>query len=426
MPNTMIKVDNISKRYRVGATEKSYKTLRETIMDGVSAPVRNLGRLRSLTKFKDGDEENIFWALKDISFDVSDGEVLGIIGNNGAGKTTLLKILSRITDPTGGSAEIHGKISSLLEVGTGFHPELTGRENVFLNGAVLGMRKREIENKFDDIVSFSEIDKYLDTPLKRYSTGMRVRLAFAVAANLDPEIMLIDEVLAVGDIAFQKKCLGKMEDVANSGRTILFVSHNMGAIRSLCHNTLWLNKGQIVKKGPTDEVVKEYEENQLKGFEESAFSVVERKPEEIRDKVFYFSRIEMLNESGHHTNLFQYNEKLILTVELAGEPLKDKYGISCYIRNYWGQLIAIVSSGAYQGIYFDSDKRKIKIEIGPLFLTSGQYNIGIRSYYAEGTAALRTDDWENACSFTLESQPFRPGLDIEGVCIVQQSFLEID
>jgi lipopolysaccharide transport system ATP-binding protein len=185
--------------------------------------------------------------MNGVSFEVNEGDVLGIIGRNGAGKTTLLKILSRITEPTSGFAELHGRVSSLLEVGTGFHPELTGRENIFLNGAILGMRKREIENKFDAIVDFTEIEKFIDTPVKRYSSGMYVRLAFAVAAHLEPEILLVDEVLAVGDIAFQKKCLGKMGEVAKGGRTVLFVSHNMGAVRNLCQSAIWLDNGQIVR-----------------------------------------------------------------------------------------------------------------------------------------------------------------------------------
>jgi lipopolysaccharide transport system ATP-binding protein len=258
MAGPIIKVDNLSKRYRIGAREKGYKTFRETIMEGISAPVRNLGRLRSLTSFKEGDEANVIWVLKDISFEVEEGEVLGIIGRNGAGKTTLFKILSRITEPTSGTAELYGRVSSLLEVGTGFHPELTGRENIFLNGAILGMRKQEIERKFDEIVAFSEIGQHIDTPVKRYSSGMYVRLAFAVAAHLEPEILLVDEVLAVGDVGFQKKCLGKMGDIAKGGRTVLFVSHNMSAIKRLCHRTILLDRGNILADGTTEVVVKRY------------------------------------------------------------------------------------------------------------------------------------------------------------------------
>ncbi len=258
MSDSIITVRNLSKKYRIGAATKGYKTIRETIMEGITAPVKNLGRLRRMTSFKDEEEADVIWALKDVSFTVKKGEVLGIIGKNGAGKSTLLKILSRITEPTSGSVEIGGRISSLLEVGTGFHPELTGRENIFLNGAILGMRKNEIERKFAEIAAFSEIEKFLDTPVKRYSSGMYVRLAFAVAAHLEPEILLVDEVLAVGDIAFQKKCLGRIGDIGKGGRTVLVVSHNMPVIVNLCQRAILLDEGEIALEGNAKEVVQHY------------------------------------------------------------------------------------------------------------------------------------------------------------------------
>lgn len=262
MPNPIIKINDLSKRYRIGAKEQGYKTFREAIVDGFTAPVRNLAKLQKLTKFKNNpslnDEDDIIWALKDVSFEVNEGEVLGIIGRNGAGKSTLLKILSRITEPTSGSIEIHGRVSSLLEVGTGFHPELTGRENIFLNGAVLGMRKSEIEKKFDEIVRFSEIEKFIDTPVKRYSSGMYVRLAFAVAAHLEPEILVVDEVLAVGDAEFQKKCFDRIGDIGRERRTVLIVSHNMASIMNLCQRAILLNAGKVVADGRASEVVQQY------------------------------------------------------------------------------------------------------------------------------------------------------------------------
>src|SRR6266446_4563540 len=217
-----------------------------------------------LSVFRRAKEET-FWALKDVSLEVKEGEVLGLIGRNGAGKTTLLKILSRITRPTSGWAEIHGRVGSLLEVGTGFHPELTGRENTFLSGAILGMGKAEIERKFDEIVAFAELEKFIDTPVKHYSSGMYIRLAFAVAAHLEPEILLVDEVLAVGDINFQKKCLGKMGDVARAGRTVVLVSHNINQIRRLCHRVVWIDDGSVRQNGPTHEVVSAYESAMLSG-----------------------------------------------------------------------------------------------------------------------------------------------------------------
>lgn len=248
--NSIISVENLSKQYRIGA-RAPYKTLRESIMNAFASPARMLRR--------NGSEENTIWALKDVSFEVQEGEVLGIIGRNGAGKTTLLKILSRVTEPTEGEVRLRGSIASLLEVGTGFHPELTGRENIYLNGAILGMSRQEIKSKFDEIVAFAEIEKFLDTPVKRYSSGMYVRLAFAVAAHLEPEILVVDEVLAVGDAQFQKKCLGKMGEVAKQGRTVLFVSHNMGAIEQLCSSAILLKNGKIAKNC-TDvvSVIKEY------------------------------------------------------------------------------------------------------------------------------------------------------------------------
>lgn len=247
----IITVEGVSKRYTIGRKE-SYGSLRDEVMDALSSPFRRIfgGAERS--------PDPSVWALKDVSFDVFEGDVLGIIGRNGAGKSTLLKILSRITEPTEGRIEMRGRIASLLEVGTGFHPELTGRENIFMNGALLGMSSREIKAKFDEIVAFSEIEKFLDTPVKRYSSGMYVRLAFAVAAHLEPEILIIDEVLAVGDTAFQKKCLGKMGEVAKGGRTVLFVSHNMTAVKSLCNKCIWMEQGTVKDNGETSRVIDSY------------------------------------------------------------------------------------------------------------------------------------------------------------------------
>ncbi|MCA9422956.1 MAG: ABC transporter ATP-binding protein, partial [Nitrospira sp.] len=246
-----IKVENISKCYRIGLKENMHDSLGASILHFLKNPLHNYRKYRSLYQFDDlrpdqGDNRpDVIWALRDVSFELKKGEVVGIIGINGAGKSTLLKILSKITVPTSGSVTIRGRISSLLEVGTGFHPELTGRENVYLNGTILGMRKKEIERKFDEIVDFSGVEKFIDTPVKRYSSGMKVRLAFAVAAHLEPEILVIDEVLAVGDARFQKKCLDKMKDVGQQGRTVLFVSHILPAVTRLCRRTILLNGGRV-------------------------------------------------------------------------------------------------------------------------------------------------------------------------------------
>jgi lipopolysaccharide transport system ATP-binding protein len=259
MSDVAIRVEGLSKQYHIGGKQERYKTLRDSLADAFAAPFRRAGKLLRGQAAGAAELDETIWALKDVSFEVKRGEVIGIIGRNGAGKTTLLKILSRITEPTEGHAEVHGRVGSLLEVGTGFHPELTGRENIFLNGAILGMKRQEIERKFDEIVAFAEMEKFIDTPVKHYSSGMYVRLAFAVAAHLEPEILLVDEVLSVGDIAFRKKSMGKMSNVAEEGgRTILFVSHDMASISALCHRSIYLTQGRIEAIGLTNEIVRQY------------------------------------------------------------------------------------------------------------------------------------------------------------------------
>ncbi|MEM1207089.1 MAG: ABC transporter ATP-binding protein [Acidobacteriota bacterium] len=259
MTGVAIRAEGLGKRYRIGLIEQRPDTLLGTAMSWLASPLENYRRLRRLSRFDAGeDAPDIIWALRDVSFDVSHGEVLGLIGRNGAGKSTLLKVLSRITEPSAGRAVIQGRVASLLEVGTGFHPELTGRENVYLNATVLGMSKAEVDRKFDEIVAFAEVATFIDTPVKRYSSGMTVRLAFAVAAHLEPEILLVDEVLAVGDAAFQRKCLGKMQDIAGEGRTVLFVSHNLGSVRQLCDRCLLLEGGRVEADGDPSAVIDEY------------------------------------------------------------------------------------------------------------------------------------------------------------------------
>lgn len=322
MNDTIITVDNLSKRYRLGQIGAT--TLRESVdrwwgrLRGrpPMAAIHNLDPKRH-TPVASHSSANEFWALRDVSFEVKRGEVLGIIGRNGAGKSTLLKILSRITEPTSGKAILRGRVASLLEVGTGFHPELSGRENVFLNGVILGMRRAEISSKFDEIVAFSELDKFIDTPVKRYSSGMYVRLAFAVAAHLDPEILLVDEVLAVGDVAFQKKCLGKMGEVIQQGRTVLFVSHNMAAINELCARCIVLNSGKNEFIGDTAHAINQYYEDTLQ-FPVSVETENVIRPDFISEKtVLRFVRLELLS-----------SEKKASVKE--GEPLK----LRCYFEVY--------------------------------------------------------------------------------------------
>ncbi|MDQ3071788.1 MAG: ABC transporter ATP-binding protein [Bacteroidota bacterium] len=309
MSNIAIDVQHLTKIYRLGVQDAKPETLLQAITHTVSSPFRNFRRLKQLSGIneKNGGKD-VFFALKDVSFQVNHGEVLGVIGRNGAGKSTLLKVLSRITDPTSGKALVYGRVASLLEVGTGFHPELTGRENVFLNGTILGMRKQEIGTKYDEIVEFSGVEQFMDTPVKRYSSGMRVRLAFAVAAFLEPEILLIDEVLAVGDTEFQKKCLGKMNDVAREGRTVLFVSHNMSAISGLCTKILYLENGQKKFLGSVEQGIAHYLNRGAAGH---GMVDIENKIERVGPS--QFSRlisVEMQNAEGETTSSFKTGDTL--------------------------------------------------------------------------------------------------------------------
>lgn len=270
-----IQAEGLGKRYRIGSREARPDTLTGASLSWLRSPLDNLRRLRRLTRFDEADGDDVLWALRDVSFAIEEGDVWGVIGHNGAGKSTLLKILSRITEPSAGWVKAHGRVASLLEVGTGFHPELTGRENVYLNGTILGMSKAEVDRSFDEIVAFAEVDRFIDTPVKHYSSGMSVRLAFAIAAHLRAEILLVDEVLAVGDVAFQRKCLGKMEAVAGQGRTVILVSHDMASIRRLCRWGMMLDDGRTVAEGPIEEVVDQYLEQVLGGAGDAAGAATE-------------------------------------------------------------------------------------------------------------------------------------------------------
>ena len=310
MGNPIIKVRNVSKKYRI-THQESYLTLRDSIVNCFKRP------FDILKKKKAGSSKEDFWALKDVSFDVNPGEVVGVIGRNGAGKTTLLKILSRITYPAEGEIRLRGRIVSLLEVGTGFHPELTGRENIYFNGSMLGMKKREIDKNFDAIVDFSGVEKFIDTPVKRFSSGMQVRLAFSVAAYLEPEILLIDEVLAVGDAEFQKKCLGKMKDVALCGRTVLFVSHNMSAVNKLCSRTLMLENGRLIADGNTSSVVSKYlGQNLTTGAVISSEELAKKMEGVIRrnNPTIRLKEVALFNEQDLPCSIFNSDEPIKICV----------------------------------------------------------------------------------------------------------------
>jgi lipopolysaccharide transport system ATP-binding protein len=384
MSNIAIRVENLGKQFQIGAlqerTKFQYRTLRDTVTDAITWPVRRARAALSGTHHFDGGVETI-WALKNVSFEVRRGEVLGVIGRNGAGKSTLLKILSRVTEPSEGFAEIHGRVGALLEVGTGFHPELTGRENISLNGAILGMKRTEIDRKFDEIVDFSGVEKFIDTPVKRYSSGMYLRLAFSVAAHLEPEILVVDEVLAVGDAEFQRKCLGKMSAVAEAGRTVLFVSHNMSAILRLTQETIVLNQGELSLRAPTSEAVDHY---LTTGFDQTGERLWA--PSEVPTEAAPFSPVALRvhNPQGQVVNTVRSVEPL--TIEL-------EYQLDAPITGLRVGLYLMTTRGEYVLTSFDTDdpnkfeehsvrqagKYISRCVIPPDLLNEGRYVLGVNA-----------------------------------------------
>lgn len=379
MTDIAIRVENLSKKYHIGRRQEKYKTLRDTLADAFFAPFRKASKLLRGKATGAAELDETIWALKDVSFEVKQGEVVGIIGRNGAGKSTLLKILSRITEPTKGFAEIRGRVGSLLEVGTGFHHELTGRENIYLNGAILGMRKAEIDRKFDEIVAFAEVEKFIDTPVKHYSSGMYLRLAFAVAAHLEPEILLVDEVLAVGDIDFQKKCVNKMGRVAKEGRTVLFVSHNMLAITQLCTRTFWLENGQIKINGITKEVVASYLSYGIKGqmvwF--NTFSNINS------DLEVRFISARLLSSSNQPTGVVHFDEPF--KVEISYEIIKTicNLSIAYQLFDSYGNLVFESMDSdmpEWKDCLRDKGQYLSICEAPAFFLKPGRYYLSIVSF----------------------------------------------
>jgi len=324
MSNLAIRINDLSKQYRIGTQQPRYKTIRETLTNHIAAPLRKVRESLKGHYGKIKADERI-WALNNVSFEIRRGEVIGVIGRNGAGKTTLLKILSRITEPTEGRVEIHGSVGALLEVGTGFHPELTGRENIYLNGSIFGMKKREIDKKFDEIVTFAETERFLDTPIKRYSSGMRMRLAFAVAAHLEPEILLVDEVLAVGDVAFQKKCMGKMKDVAKEGRTVLFVSHNMSAINQLCNRCILLDDGKKIVDSTTQKAIETYLSHD--GEDSEIYFPIN---EGIAAQII---KATVLNSEGRATRQIHYQEEFEIVITIKVREKSSFYHTLMFVRD---------------------------------------------------------------------------------------------
>lgn len=416
MGESMIIAKDLSKLYHIGLRRNGYKTLREALTDGLTFPIRNFRRIQQLTRFwrieNSTDQETAedrgadvcrngtIWAVKNVSFEVKKGEVLGIIGRNGSGKSTLLKILSRITEPTAGEARIYGTSSSLLEVGTGFHPELTGRENIFLNGAILGMTKREIESKFDEIVSFAEMEKFVDTPVKRYSSGMHVRLAFSVAAFLESDILIVDEVLAVGDMAFQNKCLGKMDSVAKTGRTVLFVSHNLGTVERLCGRVILLSGGSIIAEGKPYEVIARYVDEQFPGTNHSN-SLVDHPGRETGKKIIL--REARIYNNGEESNIFRSGDSMKIEIVFKSDMpiIRMHFGVAIETASGQRMTALPLAAQAPELVPDAACEGKITCEIPRIHLAPGVYYLTflIRSLNSVDSSDL--DRINNAVRFNV-------------------------
>jgi lipopolysaccharide transport system ATP-binding protein len=358
---SVIRVHNLSKLYRIGARRHPHSTLKETLAGAFRSPLDRFRR-------KAADSSDRIWALKDVSFEVQPGEVVGVIGRNGAGKSTLLKILSRIVEPTGGRAEIYGRVGSLLEVGTGFHPELTGRENVYLNGAILGMKRREIDAKFDEIVAFAEVEKFLDTPVKRYSSGMYTRLAFAVAANLDPEILIVDEVLSVGDAMFQRKCLGKMEDVAKQGRTVLFVSHQMSAVAQMCSRAILLSGGVVARDGTTQQVVDHYL-REVSGGKGSVFTAADQPEKDI-----FIVKAQALDAAGVPKSHFTHTEPIVVAMTLKINRWVPGSAMGIFVQDHRGRKVFTSNNPEWATVGQGDEEVSVSVTLPAHLLVPAQYS----------------------------------------------------
>ncbi|GAA6212656.1 hypothetical protein NBRC116602_23970 [Hyphomicrobiales bacterium 4NK60-0047b] len=411
MSNTAITIENISKCYLVGHKSKQterYTALRDVLVQSMGSFYQKSKDMLHGRPLIIGDEIEEFWALKGVNLEINIGDRIGIVGRNGAGKSTLLKILSRITDPTKGKITMRGRVSSLLEVGTGFNSELTGRENIFLNGAILGMTKNDIKARFDEIVEFAQVEQFLDTPVKRYSSGMFVRLAFAVAAHLEPEILIVDEVLAVGDLNFRNKCLGKMKEIGQSGRTIIFVSHDMSTVRQLCDRAVIMGDGQVLDTGTTEEITRKYEKASL-GLTNNRLSTVLR---EQGPGGYHFSKVELRNaEDGKVSTEFQAGDTIEINLWGSSEkPPTDSYTVEFFLHNQRGDRISWGASNPIQNKFYGQEDTFYKCNIGPLHLTSGIYSL---SFSVRVWGLERWDTWEHAVEFSIfRCDLFKTGYDV--------------
>lgn len=398
---TAISVHNLGKQYKIGAAETKfrYNMLRDVIVDTVSAPIRLAKAM--IGKSDRRMNQNYVWALQDVSFDLEEGKVLGVVGRNGAGKSTLLKILSRVTEPTTGTVTVRGRVGSLLEVGTGFHPELTGRENIYMNGAILGMKRSEIDSKFDEIVDFSEVNQFIDTPVKRYSSGMYLRLAFAVAAHLEPEILVVDEVLAVGDAEFQKKCLGKMGDVAQQGRTVLFVSHNMSAILRLTQEAIVLNKGRMIMRGPTQEAVDYYLSS---GQSQAGERVWEADEIPAASQPFRPISLKVKERGGKVVDTIRSTESAIVEFEYQLSAPVTGLRVGLYVGTMRGEYVFASFDTDTPELYEKFDTRDAgryvsRAEIPADIFNEGRYTVGVN---ASSFGVRRYFMDENALAFNVD------------------------
>ncbi|KKH47218.1 ABC transporter ATP-binding protein [Methanosarcina sp. 1.H.A.2.2] len=395
----IIEVKHLFKQYSIGM-DTTYKTLCDSLTSIVKNPLKTLKDCRR--------PNDTFWALKDVNFEIERGEVVGIIGRNGAGKSTLLKVLSRITHPTEGEVRLRGRVGSLLEVGTGFHPELTGRENIYFNGAILGMKKREIDEKFDEIVKFSGVEKFLDTPVKRYSSGMNVRLAFSVAAHMDPEILVVDEVLAVGDAEFQKKCLGKMEDVSKEGRTVLFVSHNMAAVQNLCNRALLLNQGTVIKDGEVADVIGYYlsnPQNNSKKNYSGVFDISERFNLYSKGKTI-LKKVILSGSDNIPRETFLTGETLKISILVEGLSEHDGSEVGVVFKSEYDQWISSASTWMC-ATTIEKPRRNLEwviLEVDRLCLTPGRWGLYLSSTIH--TAGVYLDKVDDIVSFNVEGSDF--------------------
>lgn len=398
----IISVENLSKKFLIAQEGKERYEMMSQQVGNIFSKIFTKNIITTSKTTED------FWALRHINFKVEQGEKLGIIGRNGAGKSTLLKILSQITQPTEGKIQIRGRVASLLEVGTGFHPELTGRENIFLNGAILGMSRAEIKKKFDEIVAFAEVEKFLDTPVKRYSSGMYVRLAFAIAAHLEPEILIVDEVLAVGDAAFQRKCLGKMEDVSQQGRTILFVSHNMSTLKSLCNSILYLKQGELITKGSVESTIKEYLSENQKVVESG------RIPRNIHRKrntgEVFFDAIYITNSKNEPSNELYYGENFTIHLELAVLKKIQQATIQIIIASQSGENAITISdciNEVYQFKDYEPGVYKVAVAVNTRLLPIG---FNVSAFIALSTG--KPLDWvEHVAPFNVSNISIKQGAD---------------